>query len=80
MFEGDETWRALRVPEGSRYAWEPSSTYVQEPPFFTNLPAEPPALTDITDARVLAVLGDSVPRTTSAPPGRFPRTDRPRGI
>ena len=43
MFEGDETWQALQVPEGSRYAWDPASTYVQEPPFFTDLPAEPPA-------------------------------------
>ena len=44
VFEGDETWQALQVPEGSRYAWDPASTYVQEPPFFTDLPAEPPPL------------------------------------
>ena len=43
VFEGDETWQALEVPEGSRYAWDPASTYVQEPPFFLDLPAEPPA-------------------------------------
>ena len=44
VFDGDETWQALQVPEGSRYAWDPASTYVQEPPFFNDLPAEPPPL------------------------------------
>ena len=38
VFEGDETWQGLQVPEGSRYAWDPASTYVQEPPFFVDLP------------------------------------------
>ena len=73
VFEGDETWRALQVPDGSRYAWDPGSTYVQEPPFFTNLPPEPGPLADITNARVLAVLGDSVTTDHISPAGSIPK-------
>jgi aconitate hydratase len=73
VFEGDETWQALAVPEGSRYAWDTASTYVQEPPFFVNLPAEPPALNDIAGARVLAVLGDSVTTDHISPAGSIPK-------
>jgi aconitate hydratase len=73
VFEGDTTWQALRVPEGSRYAWNSASTYVQEPPFFVDLPAEPPALRDITGARVLAVLGDSVTTDHISPAGSIPK-------
>jgi aconitate hydratase len=73
VFEGDEVWRALPVPEGSRYAWDPVSTYVQEPPFFQNLPADPPPLQDIRGARVLAVLGDSVTTDHISPAGSIPK-------
>ena len=73
VFEGDETWKALPVPEGSRYAWDPASTYVQEPPFFQDLPAEPPPLRDIAGARVLAVLGDSVTTDHISPAGSIPK-------
>jgi aconitate hydratase A / 2-methylisocitrate dehydratase len=73
VFDGDETWRALRVPEGSRYAWDEASTYVQEPPFFQDLPPEPPPLRDITGARVLAVLGDSVTTDHISPAGSIPK-------
>jgi aconitate hydratase len=73
VFEGDETWQALKVPEGSRYAWDADSTYVQEPPFFKDLPAEPGPLTDISAARVLAVLGDSVTTDHISPAGSIPR-------
>jgi aconitate hydratase len=73
VFEGDETWQALSVPEGSRYAWDPESTYVQEPPFFKNLPAEPAAMRDVFGARVLAVLGDSVTTDHISPAGSIPR-------
>src|SRR4029077_9489426 len=48
VFEGDEVWQRLSVPEGSRYAWDPKSTYVAEPPFFQNLGSEPGPLKDIT--------------------------------
>jgi aconitate hydratase len=73
VFDGDETWQALRVPEGSRYAWEAASTYVQEPPFFIDLPSEPLPLRDITGARALAVLGDSVTTDHISPAGSIPK-------
>jgi aconitate hydratase len=74
VFEGDATWKALSVPGGSRFAWDPASTYVQEPPFFVDLPAEPPPLRDITGARVLAVLGDSVTTDHISPAGSIPKS------
>ncbi len=73
VFEGDDVWRALPIPEGSRYAWDPASTYVQEPPFFQNLPPEPPPLQDVMGARVLAVLGDSVTTDHVSPAGSIPK-------
>jgi aconitate hydratase len=73
VFEGDATWQALRVPEGSRFAWDPASTYVQEPPFFVDLPADPPTLRDVAGARALAVLGDSVTTDHISPAGSIPR-------
>ena len=73
VFEGDETWQALQVPQGSRYAWDPESTYVQEPPFFKDLPVEPAPMRDITGARVLAVLGDSVTTDHISPAGSIPK-------
>ncbi len=74
VFDGDAVWRALPVPPGSRYAWDRTSTYVQEPPFFLNLPPEPPPLRDITGARVLAVLGDSVTTDHISPAGSIPKS------
>ncbi len=73
VFEGDETWQRLSVPEGSRYAWDPASTYVAEPPFFQNLGADPGPLRDIAGARVLAVLGDSVTTDHISPAGSIPK-------
>jgi aconitate hydratase len=73
VFEGDDTWRSLEVPQGNRYAWDPASTYVQEPPFFANLPPEPPPLQDIGGARALAVLGDSVTTDHISPAGSIPK-------
>ena len=78
VFEGDEAWRALPVPEGALYAWERDSTYIQEPPFFVDLPAEPPALHDIVGARVLALLGDSITTDHISPAGSIP-PDSPAG-
>ena len=80
VFEGDDDLAgACRCPEGSRYAWDPASTYVQEPPFFADLPAEPAPLRDIAGrpgaGRRWATRS---PPTTSRPPARFPRTARPR--
>jgi aconitate hydratase len=73
VFEGDETWQKLEVPTGSRYRWDERSTYVQEPPFFQDLPAEPPPLRDIAGARVLAALGDSVTTDHISPAGSIPK-------
>jgi aconitate hydratase len=74
VFEGDETWKELPVPEGRRYAWDPASTYVQEPPFFRDLPPEPAPLRDVEGARVLAVLGDSVTTDHISPAGSIPKS------
>jgi len=73
VFDGDEEWRALPAPTGSRYAWDKASTYVQEPPFFQDLPPEPAPLRDIAGARVLAVLGDSVTTDHISPAGSIPK-------
>jgi aconitate hydratase len=72
VFEGDETWCALPVPEGALYAWERDSTYIQEPPFFVDLPAQPPPLRDVVGARALAVLGDSITTDHISPAGSIP--------
>jgi len=73
VFNGDAVWQKLPVPEGSRYAWDPKSTYVQDPPFFRKLPAEPSPLKDVEGARVLAVLGDSVTTDHISPAGAIPK-------
>ncbi len=72
VFEGDDQWRALPIPSGDRYAWDDASTYVANPPFFAGLTPEPVALTDITDARVLVMLGDSVTTDHISPAGSIP--------
>ncbi|MEP6681442.1 MAG: aconitate hydratase [Chloroflexota bacterium] len=74
VFDGDERWRALPVPAGDRYAWEPDSTYVALPPFFEGLTPEPPPIGDIEEARVLAMLGDSVTTDHISPAGSIPRS------
>jgi aconitate hydratase len=69
VFEGDERWNSLEVPEGDRFEWDPDSTYVRQPTFFDDLPEEPEAIEDIEGARVLAVLGDSVTTDHISPAG-----------
>ena len=69
VFEGDDRWRALPTPAGDRYAWNASSTYVARPPFFDGVSLDPPAVSDIVHARVLAVLGDSVTTDHISPAG-----------
>ena len=78
VFDGDEQWRALPAPSGQRFAWDDDSTYVQHPPFFADLEAEPSPSGDIVDARVLAVLGDSVTTDHISPAGSIP-ADGPAG-
>jgi aconitate hydratase A / 2-methylisocitrate dehydratase len=72
IFDGDERWQALPAPEGSLYDFEDASTYIQEPPFFFELPDEPAELEDIEDARVLVVVGDSVTTDHISPAGSIP--------
>jgi aconitate hydratase len=69
VFEGDERWAALPIPEGDRYAWDTASTYIAKPPFFDGLTAEAAPVTDIEAARVLAFLGDSVTTDHISPAG-----------
>jgi aconitate hydratase len=77
VFSGDEEWNAVDVPEGDRYDW-PASTYVRQPSFFQNIPADPPGLTAVEGARVLAVLGDSVTTDHISPAGAI-KKDSPAG-
>jgi aconitate hydratase len=69
VFDGDDRWRALPIPSGDRYAWDPASTYVAKPPFFETLSSGSGEVGDITGARVLAVLGDSVTTDHISPAG-----------
>ncbi len=69
VFDGDERWQALPIPEGDRYEWDPRSTYIAKPPFFDGLTAEPVPVRDIDGARVLALLGDSVTTDHISPAG-----------
>ncbi len=78
VYTGDERWRSLPVPEGDRYTWDETSTYVQKPPFFDDLPAEPAPVRDLTGARVLAVFGDSLTTDHISPAGSI-RADSPAG-
>ncbi|HZJ03253.1 MAG TPA: aconitase family protein, partial [Thermoleophilia bacterium] len=76
--EGDAAWRALDVPEGDLYAWNPDSTYVREPPFVVGLPAEPAPVSDIRGARILGIFGDSVTTDHISPAGAI-AADSPAG-
>jgi aconitate hydratase len=69
VFAGQDEWRALPVPTGTRFAWDPSSTYVRRPPYFDGLAREPAPLRDIANARVLLMLGDSVTTDHISPAG-----------
>ncbi len=69
VFKGPDAWRAIDVPEGSRFTWDPDSTYVRRPTFFEGIPKTPSAPKNITGARVLALLGDSVTTDHISPAG-----------
>ncbi len=78
VFEGDERWRTLPVPTGDRFAWASDSTYIRRPPFLENLSAEPAPPREITGARVLALLGDSITTDHISPAGSI-KKDSPAG-
>jgi len=73
VFQGDEHWRAIKVPAGKLYAWDEKSTYVKNPPYFAGMTRTPPPVEDIRGARALAVLGDSVTTDHISPAGSIAR-------
>ncbi len=77
-FKGDERWRALEAPMGDLFQWDPNSTYVKRPPYFEGMTLEVPPLKNIYNARVLAVLGDSVTTDHISPAGSI-GVDTPAG-
>jgi aconitate hydratase len=71
VFDGDERWRAIKVPTGKTYAWDNASTYVKNPPYFDGMTMTPAGSGDIYQARVLALLGDSVTTDHISPAGNI---------
>ena len=78
VFAGDERWRSLKTPTGDLFDWDPQSTYVRRPPYFDNMAVEPSPVVDISGARVLALLGDSVTTDHISPAGSI-KVDSPAG-
>ena len=78
VFAGDERWRSLSIPKGDTYGWDRNSTYIRRAPYFDHMGVEPHPVTDITKARVLAVLGDSVTTDHISPAGSI-KKDSPAG-
>jgi aconitate hydratase len=74
VFAGDALWNGIKVPEGKVYAWEDSSTYVKNPPYFDGMTMKAAAVHDIRGARVLAVLGDSVTTDHISPAGNIAKS------
>ncbi|GGH94879.1 aconitate hydratase [Arthrobacter liuii] len=78
VFDGDDRWKALDTPAGDTFAWDPNSTYVRKPPYFEGMQAKPEPVKDISGARVLLKLGDSVTTDHISPAGSF-KSDTPAG-
>jgi aconitate hydratase len=78
VYAGDERWRGLPVPKGETYAWEKDSTYIRQAPYFDDMTLKPSGVEDIRNARVLAVLGDSVTTDHISPAGSI-KKDGPAG-
>ncbi len=74
VLEGDANWQKLPTVKGAMFEWDPKSTYVRKPPFFENIPKDPPALKDISGASVLAMLGDSVTTDHISPAGNISKS------
>jgi aconitate hydratase len=73
VFAGDERWQGIKVPDAKVYQWDPKSTYVKNPPYFDGMSMQPAAIAAIRDARVLALLGDSVTTDHISPAGNIAR-------
>ena len=78
IFDGDEEWKRLRVPQGETYYWQPDSTYIQRAPYFDDMPARPAPMREIKGARVLAKLGNSVTTDHISPAGSI-KANSPAG-
>ena len=78
VFDGDHRWKALATPTGKTFEWDAQSTYVRKPPYFDGMPKEPVPVVDISGARVLAILGDSVTTDHISPAGNI-KVDSPAG-
>ena len=78
VFAGDEQWQAIEVPQAATYVWQDDSTYIQHPPFFDDIGGPPPVVKDISGARILALLGDSVTTDHISPAGNI-KADSPAG-
>ena len=78
VFDGDETWQSLPIPDSQTYDWDSQSTYIQNPPFFDGLTAEIDDVTPVKDARILALLGDSITTDHISPAGAI-KADSPAG-
>ena len=79
LFQGDRQWNSLQVPVGELYQWQEVSTYIKQPPFFSDLPKQPDPVTDISGARVLALLGDSITTDHISPAGSIAKNS-PAGL
>ena len=78
VFKGDEHWQKINAPTGETFAWDKESTYINNPPYFVGMQKDPAAITDITNARVLALLGDSITTDHISPAGSF-KPETPAG-
>ena len=78
VFDGDKRWKSLDTPTGKTFAWDEKSTYVRKPPYFDGMPKQPSPVTNISNARVLAILGDSVTTDHISPAGNI-KVDSPAG-
>ena len=78
VFDGDSRWKSLPTPTGATFDWDEKSTYVRRPPYFEGMKREPSAVNDISGARVLALLGDSVTTDHISPAGSI-KVDSPAG-
>jgi aconitate hydratase len=78
VFQGDERWQAIAVPEGELFSWDPASTYVRHPPYFVDMTAQPAPVKDVQGARVLALLGNSITTDHISPAGSI-KANSPAG-
>ncbi|WP_122845782.1 aconitate hydratase AcnA [Pseudomonas viridiflava] len=78
VFAGDEQWQSIEVPQAATYVWQDDSTYIQHPPFFEDIGGPLPVIKDIENARILALLGDSVTTDHISPAGNI-KADSPAG-